>query len=100
MSKLFDMELSLNGVLTGSNTTRQRHIQQAKAIQTAIANRWHLDNPWTWQRKHLMWFLNARIIDRSEVTKYYYLRTIHFSPPPTEKILDLLILVGSGRESE
>ncbi|RJX76301.1 hypothetical protein D3M70_23450 [Pseudomonas sp. LS-2] len=47
MSKPFDMELFLGGVLTGSHATRQRHLRQAKAIQTAIANRWQRDNPWT-----------------------------------------------------
>jgi len=52
MSTVFDMDLFLTGVLTGSHTTRQRHLRQAKAIQTAIAERWQRDNPWTWQRKH------------------------------------------------
>jgi uncharacterized membrane protein len=47
MSKAFDMELFLVGVLTGSHTTCQRHLRQAKAIQAAISNRWHRDNPWT-----------------------------------------------------
>ncbi len=56
MSTVFDMDLFLTGVLTGSHTTRQRHLRQAKAIQTAIAERWQRDNPWTWQRKHLAWF--------------------------------------------
>lgn len=37
MSTAFDMDLFLAGVLTGSHTTRQRHLRQAKAIQTAIA---------------------------------------------------------------
>ena len=60
MSKPFDMELFLAGVLTGTHTTRQRHLRQAKAIQTAIAERWQRDIPWTWQRKHLAWFLNHR----------------------------------------
>lgn len=48
MSKPFDMELFLVGVLTGSHSTRQRHLRQAKAIQAAISNRWHIDNPWIW----------------------------------------------------
>ena len=41
MTKPFDMELFLAGVLTGAKTTRERHIRQAKAIQTAISDRWH-----------------------------------------------------------
>ncbi|MDR6608204.1 hypothetical protein J2X87_003279 [Pseudomonas synxantha] len=43
MSTAFDMELFLAGVLTGAHATRQRHISQAKAIQVAIADRWHRD---------------------------------------------------------
>jgi hypothetical protein len=40
MSKPFDMELFLAGVLIGSHATRQRHVRQAKIIQAAIAERW------------------------------------------------------------
>lgn len=57
MNKPFDMDLFLASVLTGSYSTRQRHICQAKIIQTAIAERWSRDNPWTWKRKHFAWFL-------------------------------------------
>ena len=39
MSKPFDMELFLAGVLTGSHATRQRHVRQAKIIQTKVAAR-------------------------------------------------------------
>jgi len=60
MSKAFDMELFLAGALTGSHSTRQRHLRQAKTIQTAIAERWQRDNPWTWQEKHLRWFSNRK----------------------------------------
>lgn len=77
MSKPFDMELFLAGVLTGSHTTRLRHLRQAKAIQVAIFNRWHRDNPWTWQRKHLAWFLNCHVNQHAESTHYYYLLTMH-----------------------
>jgi len=47
MNQPFDMELFLMAVLTGSHSTRKRHLRQAKVIQAAIANRWHRDNPWT-----------------------------------------------------
>ena len=77
MNKTFDMELFMAGVLTGSHATRARHLRQAKAIQAAISNRWHRDNPWTWQRKHLAWFLNHHVNQRAESTRYYYLLTIH-----------------------
>lgn len=46
MSKPFDMELFLAGVLTGSHATRQRHLRQAKLIQTEISERWQLETPW------------------------------------------------------
>ena len=71
------MELFLAGVLTGSHTTRQRHLRQARAIQTAIADRWQRDNPWTWQQKHLAWFLNHHVNQHAESTRYYYLLTVH-----------------------
>ena len=72
MSKQFDMELFLAGVLTGSHATRQRHLRQAIAIQAAILERWQRNNPWAWQQKHLVWFLKERLNDRSETTRYYY----------------------------
>ncbi|MBW4790780.1 hypothetical protein [Pseudomonas tolaasii] len=77
MSKPFDMELFLAGVLTGSHSTRQRHIRQAKAIQQAIAKRWQRDNPWTWQQKHFVWFLDHFVNLHAESTRYYYLLTMH-----------------------
>lgn len=77
MSKAFDMELFLAGVLTGSHTTRQRHLRQAKAIQSAIAERWQRDNPWAWQQKHLDWFLNQHVNHHAESTRYYYQLTMN-----------------------
>ncbi|MCP3789423.1 hypothetical protein QLG06_11425 [Pseudomonas sp. V104_6] len=77
MSKLFDMELFLAGVLTGSHATRQRHLRQAKAIQSAITDHWQRDNPWTWQRKHLVWFFDVRLARSSPYTRAYYLGTAH-----------------------
>nr|WP_197975826.1 MULTISPECIES: hypothetical protein [unclassified Pseudomonas] len=71
------MELFLAGVLTGSHTTRQRHLRQAKTIQTAIDEGWQRDNPRTSQRKHLVWLLNQQVNQRAESTRYYYLLTMH-----------------------
>ena len=76
MNTVFDMDLFLTGVLTGSHATRQRHLRQAKAIQTAIAEHWQRDNPWTWQRKHLAWFLNHHLKQNTQSTSYYYLLTM------------------------
>lgn len=85
MSKPFDMELFLAGELTGSHATRQRHLRQAKTIQAEIAKRWQRETPWTWQRKHLAWFLE-RLLDRHrEITRYYYLLTVRLLTRRLEK---------------
>ncbi len=76
MSKPFDMELFLAGVLSGSHATRQRHLRQAMAIHAAIAERWQRETPWSWQKKHVTWFLEHRLNRRSEPTRYYYLLTV------------------------
>ncbi|WHS60696.1 hypothetical protein QNH97_01260 [Pseudomonas sp. G2-4] len=75
MSTAFDMELFLSGVLTGSHTTRQRHLRQAKVIQDAISTRWRRNNPWSWHQKHLVWFLTHHLDQKSESTRYYYFLT-------------------------
>ena len=77
MSKSFDIELFLAGVLTGSHTTRQRHLRQAKTIQIAIAERWQRAKPWTWPRKQLAWFFNIHLAQYSPYTRAYYLITAH-----------------------
>jgi hypothetical protein len=76
MSKPFDMELVLAGVLTGSHTTRQRHVRQAKIIQAEIAKRWQREIPWAWHRKHVAWFLEHRMSQRGEATRYHYILTV------------------------
>jgi hypothetical protein len=76
MSKPFDMELFLAGVLTGSHATRKRHLRQAKTIQAAICDRWNRDSPWGWQRKHFVWFLNHCVSQHAGSTRYYYLLTL------------------------
>lgn len=76
MSKPFDMELFLGGMLTGSHATRQRQLRQARTIQNAIAQRWQLEIPWEWQQKHLIWFLKHCLAGRNEATRYYYLLTV------------------------
>lgn len=72
MSKPFDTELFLAGVLTGSPATRQRHLRQAMIIQAEIEERFQRETPWAWQRKHVAWFLEHRLNRRSEATQYYY----------------------------
>lgn len=85
MSKPFDMELFLAGVLTGSHATRQRHVRQAKIIQAEIAKRWQLETPWAWQRKHMVWFLEHRLNQSSDATRYYYLLTVRLLNRRLEK---------------
>lgn len=72
MKKAFDMELFLSGILTGSLATRRRHVRQAIMIQSVIAKRWKLENPWSWRSKHLQWFLRYGVEGRSEATIYYF----------------------------
>lgn len=76
MTKPFDMEVFLNGVLTGPHATRQRHLRQAKIIQAAIVGRWQRESAWGWKRKHLAWFLKHSLKHRGEGTRYYYLLTV------------------------
>ena len=85
MSKQFDMELYLTGVLTGSHATQQRHVRQAKIIQAEIAERWELETPWAWQRKHVAWFLEHRLRRRSKDARYYYLLTVRLLTHRLEK---------------
>ncbi|ARH12256.1 MULTISPECIES: hypothetical protein [Pseudomonas] len=85
MSKPFDMDLFLTSVLTGSYATRQRHLRQAKVIQTAIAERWQRETPWVWQRKHVAWFLDHRLRERSDATRYYYRLTVELLVRRLEK---------------
>ena len=76
MSKVFDMELFLTAVLTGSYATRQRHLRQARLIQAEISERWQRGTPWAWQKKHVTWFLEHRLAGRCAATRYYYLLTV------------------------
>ncbi|WP_367598615.1 hypothetical protein [Pseudomonas fulva] len=76
MSKSFDMGLFLAAVLSGSHATRRRHVRQARIIQAEIAERWRLETPWAWQRKHVAWFLEHHLDQRSKATRYYYLLTV------------------------
>ncbi|MFG0864095.1 hypothetical protein [Pseudomonas sp. FYR_7] len=85
MSRAFDMELFLAGVLTGSHSTRQRHVRQAKIIQAEIAKRWQRETPWAWQQKHMIWFLKERLARRSNATRYYYLLTLRLLARRLEK---------------
>lgn len=85
MTKPFDMEMFLTGILTGSHSTQQRHLRQARLIQSEIAGRWQRETPWAWQMKHVTWFLEHRMSQRSEATRYYYLLTARLLARRLEK---------------
>jgi hypothetical protein len=68
----FDMRLFLAPVLAGSYATRQRHIRQAEAMQSAIRQRWRRSSPWNWQLKHVKWFTSHYLRDHALSTRYYY----------------------------
>ncbi len=85
MNEVFDMELLLAAVLAGSQATRKRHVREAKIIQTEIAKRWQLETPWAWRRKHVAWFFNHRLDQRSDATRYYYLLTVRLLVRRLEK---------------
>jgi hypothetical protein len=72
MNKMLEIELFLSGILTGSKATQQRHLAQARAMQEAIQKRWQRNNPWTWKTKHIHWFFNCHMKNRSTKTRYYY----------------------------
>ncbi|MBF8669584.1 hypothetical protein IR012_08385 [Pseudomonas putida] len=67
MNKVFDMELFLAAVLTGSHSTQQRHLRQARGIHAEISERWQRQTPWALQKKHVDWFLEYRLRRRSAV---------------------------------
>lgn len=78
------MELFLDRVLTGSHATRQSYLRQTMHIQAEIAERWKRETPWTWQRKHLIWFLEQRLKE-SGASQYYYLLTVRLFARRLEK---------------
>jgi hypothetical protein len=86
VTKPFNMALFLSGALIGSKATQQRHLRQARVMQVAIQQRWRRDNPWTWQLKHVHWFLVHHLALHSPASKYYYRLTV------------LLILKKMGRD--
>jgi len=72
VTKPFDMAMFLSGVLAGSKVTQHRHVRQARIMQAAIQQRWQRTNPWTWQLKHIRWFLDHHLKDHSNASRYYY----------------------------
>ncbi|UTL90838.1 hypothetical protein [Pseudomonas fluorescens] len=105
MSKQFDMKLFLAGVLTGSQATQQRHVRQANIIQAEIAERRQRETPWAWQRKHLVWFLEQRLKERSGASQYNYLLTVRlrarrlksYGFSISESVLILVVSTNSNR---
>lgn len=77
MSRHFDMIGFLAGVLTGSQTTGQRHLRHAKVMQKKIAERWQRETLWVWQKKYAAWFLQFYLCHHTYFTRYYYLLTAY-----------------------
>lgn len=63
MSSLFDVELFVAAMVTGSHGSRQHHIRQAEIIQAEISERWHRKTPWSWQKSTWLGFLSTVYID-------------------------------------
>ncbi len=93
MSKPFDMDLFLCGMLTGSHVTQQRHLRQARIIHYEIAQRWHRETPWAWRRKHVVWFFEHYLGRHSEATRHYYVLTLRLIARRLEKswMLDIRV---------
>ncbi|WP_457241056.1 hypothetical protein [Pseudomonas chlororaphis] len=85
-------------VLTRSHATRQRHLWKAKLFQAEIAERWKRERPWTWQRKHVTWFLENRLGRRSEATRYYYVLTVRLIARRLEKSWPNVLRSGCMKE--
>jgi len=69
------MSLFLSGVLSGSPSSKKRHLNQAIAMQKAIQERWHNATPWKWKLKHVKWFLNVFLANHAPSTRYRYVLT-------------------------
>lgn len=67
MSKRFDMELFLAGVLTGSHAIGGRRESSNQKSQSIGR-----DRRLGLGRKHVDWFLGYRLNRRSEATRYYF----------------------------
>ncbi|QNV66016.1 hypothetical protein F7661_08720 [Pseudomonas sp. CFA] len=76
MRETFNTALFLSGVLTGSRNTQQRHLRQALIMQAAIQQRWQRNSPWTWQLKHVRWFLTHYLKNHSAPSQYRYRLTL------------------------
>jgi hypothetical protein len=72
VTKHFDMELFISGVQSGSKIIQLRHLRQARIMQAAIQQRWQRNHPWTWQLKHVRWFLTHYLKNHSYATRNYY----------------------------
>lgn len=84
------MQIFLSGVLTGSPSSRRRHLMQAEVIQAAIELRWKLDHPKRWRTKHLRWFLQEQAKKSSKETTYRYWLTVQLIVERLDKAHDWL----------
>jgi len=71
-----DMRLFLRDVLSGSPSSRARHLRQARVIQHAINQHWGIANPHRWRVKHLRWFLQHHCAGLAPISRYRYWLTV------------------------
>lgn len=84
------MQIFLSGVLTGSPSSRRRHLMQAEVIQAAIEHRWKRNHPKRWRTKHLRWFLQEQTKNSSKETIYRYWLTVRLIVERLDKTHDWL----------
>ena len=84
------VRIFLDGVLTGSPKSRERHLMQAELIQSAIEQRWKRPHPQRWQAKHVRWFLQEQLKEASPETRYRYWLTTRLLIKRLDKTTDWL----------
>jgi len=60
----------------GSKVTIKNHIKRCERIQKAVANRFRIDYPYGWQKKHMLWFLEEKCKERAATTINDYYSSI------------------------
>ena len=66
----------LSKSLSGSRSAVKVHLKRAKYIARTIEDQWNVWDPQDWKCKHVHWFLNHHLVDRSSATRYDYWCTV------------------------
>ena len=70
------IETLLGQSLSGSERSKKAHLARGKRMEAAIRNRWGLRDHSQWRCKHVHWFLNHYLRDKSSPTRYDYWSTV------------------------